>query len=74
MNGSGSGLRRRSKPTLPSRSGLAHEVHPASMSPSDRLAELGGILATAFRRLQLHQKFLAEVANPEAPSKGKEVA
>jgi len=48
-------------------SNLAAQVHrhadPAAMSPDARMAELGGILATGYRRLVLS---LAEKRDPEA--------
>lgn len=65
----------RSSVPLRSRSRLAQ---PAAIAPEARLAELGAIFATAFRRRQLLQKSLEECAQPEAqsvPAKGaKEVA
>jgi hypothetical protein len=42
--------------------------NPADMAPGERLAELGALLATGYRRLQLRRKALAESAEPEAPS------
>ena len=36
------------------------------MTPDERLAELGEILAAGYRRMRLRQKALAESANPGA--------
>lgn len=40
---------------------------PDAMSPEERLAELGSLLATAVRRLRLRQKELADQADRERP-------
>ena len=40
---------------------------PAAMSPKERLAELGALLATGVRRHRLRQKELADQADLEAP-------
>ena len=41
---------------------------PSLMTPAARIAELGAILATGYRRVRLsREKSLAESAEPEAP-------
>ena len=44
---------------------------PGAMAPADRIAELGALLATGYRRLRLNrlnpQNWLAESAEAEAP-------
>ena len=49
--------------------GLAVIRHkdPAVMSPKERLAELGALLATGVQRHRLRQKELADLAELEAP-------
>ncbi len=45
---------------------MIHRLDPASMAPAARLAEIGQILATGYRRARLcRQKELAESAEPE---------
>ena len=38
---------------------------PAVMSPAERMAELGALLATGYRRYRLRQKDLADGRQPE---------
>ena len=54
----------------PSSSGAAgrRARDPGRLSPEERLAELGAILAEGYRRLRLRQKPLDESAEPEAAS------
>ena len=48
--------------------GQRHGRPPETMTPDERLSELGGILAMGYRRARLRQKALAESAEHEAPS------
>ena len=43
------------------------ERDPAGISPEDRLAELGALLAVGYRRSRVRQKALDEDGQPEAP-------
>ena len=47
---------------------MIRQRDPSSMAPAERLAELGEILATGYRRLRLsRERGLAAGAEPEAP-------
>ncbi len=46
---------------------MIRKKDPAAMSPKERLAELGALLATGVRRHRLRQKELADGGDSERP-------
>ena len=45
---------------------MIRRMDPAAMTPKERMAEVGALLAAGYRRSRVRQKALAESDDPEA--------